>query len=131
MTWEKVICPLGARLDTPVKISVQKEAKHSFLSLSFSALVVNKVGFRAGQQVTLYLDGASRQLRIVLEAGESSRLLRTVLRSHRVTVSFPHRPLSKMLPPKLLRTGAKIITAAKGELVIQLPNAVAVGKEIA
>lgn len=125
MSWEKVICPLNSRLDSPVKLSVTRHEGKSFVVFSLSAGACARLGLKAGDHVTLYVDGSTRQLKLAAEQGDSSRTMKRPGSGTRLNVEFPQRPLSKLLLPKVLSMPAKFLTAIKGELVIEIPAAFA------
>lgn len=125
MTWEKVICPLNSRLDSPVKLSVTRHEGKSFVVFSISAGAHVRLGMKAGDHVTLYADCSTKQLKLVVETSDSSRSLKSPGSGTRLWVEFPHKPLGQLLLPKVLSMPAKLLTAAKGEVVIEIPAAAA------
>lgn len=125
MTWEKVICPLNSRLDSPVKLSVTRHEGKSFVVFSLSAGAHTRLGMKAGDHVTLYADCSTKQLKLVVETSDSSRALKSPGSGSRLWVEFPHKPLGQLLLPKVLSMPAKLVSVAKGELVIEIPAAAA------
>jgi len=121
MSWEKVICPKNARLDSPVKFSVHLKGGKSSVVFSMAATVVARMGLKKGDSLALYVDGSTRQLRLTAENGESTRALRQVAKGTRCWVEYPHRPLSKLVAKHVYSEAAKVLTCGKGELIIEIP----------
>lgn len=120
MSFEKVICPYGSRPESPVTISVLKKGKQALFGLTFSAPLAKRAGLAQGARATLYADVAARQIKVAIEPGPDSRKVRGQSGS-RLSVEFPYRPFSKLLPVLLYATPAKLLTAAKGEIILELP----------
>lgn len=121
--WQKVVCPKGAKPNQPVTISVTGTAKAPYFRISMSAALVSRVGATKGEPFVLYLNQAVTQLRVVREEGPDARDVR-MMGGTRSSLEFPYRPFSKILPSKLLCTQVPLVSAKKGELIIELPACV-------
>lgn len=119
MSFQKVICPKGARPDHPVTISVT--GKKPGLVISLSAPLVARLGMTDASEYALYLDAPERLLALREEAGLDSRSPRDASNGTRRHVVFPHRPLGKYIPTQLYNTPVEMISAKKGELVFRIP----------
>lgn len=120
--WQKVIAPRWARPNSPVTISVTKKGpKSRYLTISLSAALAAKVGAEKGKLGSLYMDFAGKRLRLTTEETSDSRTFQH-LGGTRISIVYPHRPFSKVLPELLLCTEVTPLAAKKGEIVFALPE---------